>query len=683
VRICIIGKYPPIQGGVSMRTYWRAHGLAALGHEVHVVTNAKEAVAPYRMLMRAEDWERCAGRYDAGSVTVHWTDPVDASQSYIPMASPFVSKLAGIAARVHSEVPFDVIHSHYLEPYGVAGLLAAEITGVPHVVRTAGSDAGRLWRHPQLEALHDHVLKSAEAVICGGAVRRYAVSRGIDPARIAFDAGIVIPDDLFSPQGPALDLAGLRAEAREDRDLRDLMWGNFDGARPYFGFYGKLGEPKGSFALLEALARLKREGIDVGLIALAHGPPAVEKAFRARARALELEDRVLQLPFLPHWRVPEFLRGCLAVCCLEQGFPITFHTPIIPREVLMSGTCLVGSTEVLRKLPGHGRLIHGYGCVAVRDVTDTAALARQLAAIATDSGPRAAVGARGRIFAQRLSQGTAFPRALEQILAAAAQRSASAVKSRRGGAITKESSAGEADRFPLTRLAAEVLAGDRRRDRDADRFPASHEQIDLPWAREILAAIERTIGRGEERARPLSAPVAAEIAIAMAEDDIEPSPVHDFDPLFQLHTKRWAADDDDLLALFPLRDPQLRLIVFDVDVSIYLGMPPAASLSRMPAPGRSFLVAFAQSGGARREPFLVDETTAEILEICDGTRTVREMFRHGPHTGFDEDAQRGCIAALLTSGLVSLHDRRIDPRVAPASLGRIEVRSSLRSEVHA
>jgi hypothetical protein len=59
VKICIIGKYPPIQGGVSMRTYWHAHGLATLGHEVHVVTNAKEAVSPFRMYMRAEDWARC------------------------------------------------------------------------------------------------------------------------------------------------------------------------------------------------------------------------------------------------------------------------------------------------------------------------------------------------------------------------------------------------------------------------------------------------------------------------------------------------------------------------------------------------------------------------------------------------------------------------------------------------
>ena len=146
MRICIVGKFPPIQGGVSMRTYWSAHALAALGHEVHVVTNAKEAVVPFRMLMGAEDWKRCAAGHDGGSVMVHWTDPVDGSQSYTPMASPFVSKLAATTARAHSECPFDVIYSHYLEPYGVAGYLAAQMTGVPHVVRMAGSDAGRSGR---------------------------------------------------------------------------------------------------------------------------------------------------------------------------------------------------------------------------------------------------------------------------------------------------------------------------------------------------------------------------------------------------------------------------------------------------------------------------------------------------------------------------------------------------------
>jgi hypothetical protein len=27
LRICIVGKYPPIEGGVSVSTYWLAYGL--------------------------------------------------------------------------------------------------------------------------------------------------------------------------------------------------------------------------------------------------------------------------------------------------------------------------------------------------------------------------------------------------------------------------------------------------------------------------------------------------------------------------------------------------------------------------------------------------------------------------------------------------------------------------------
>jgi glycosyltransferase involved in cell wall biosynthesis len=422
MRICIIGKFPPIQGGVSMRTYWTAHGLAARGHEVHVVTNAKEVRPPFRMFMRAEDWKLCEATYREGSVTVHWTDPVDRSQSYIPMASPLVSKLAAIAARVHAGRPFDVILSHYMEPYGVAAHLAAGMTGAPHVARMAGSDAGRLWHHPQLETLYDHVLRSAEVMVAAGPVAERAIERGVDPDRIAFGGGFVVPEDLFTPDGPVLDLTTLRSEVEQDAELGDLVWGGFTGDRPYFAVCGKLGESKGSFVLLAAMQRLKRAGLAVGLVALAHGGPAIDASFRSRAQKLGLADRILQIPFLPHWRVPELLRGALAVCCLEQDFPIGFHSPIIPREILLCGSCLVGSTEVIRKLPGYGRLAHGYGCVAIEDVNDVDALSARLAAIVDDPGPAAAVGARGCAFARELQRDVAFPQTLERILDAAAAR---------------------------------------------------------------------------------------------------------------------------------------------------------------------------------------------------------------------------------------------------------------------
>src|SRR5262249_45564770 len=96
MKICIFGKYPPIQGGVSMRTYWVAHGLARLGHTVHVVTNANEVTAPYRMYMREEDWARCDGKYDGGSVKVHWTESYGKREWHIPGGVPYVTKLASL-----------------------------------------------------------------------------------------------------------------------------------------------------------------------------------------------------------------------------------------------------------------------------------------------------------------------------------------------------------------------------------------------------------------------------------------------------------------------------------------------------------------------------------------------------------------------------------------------------------
>jgi glycosyltransferase involved in cell wall biosynthesis len=653
VRICVIGKFPPIQGGVSRHTYWTAHALAGRGHEVHVVTNAKEVGAPYRMHMRPADWRRCAATYGAGSVTVHWTDPVDASQFHIPMASPFASKLAAVAAGLHAQRPFDVVYSHYLEPYGVAGCLVAHMTGAPHVARMAGSDAGRLWHHPQLEPLYDHVLRSATRVIAIGAVAERAVQRGVEPDRIVAGGGFAVPEHVFTPRGPVLDVASLQAAVAKDPDCRDLMWGGFAADRPYFGVCGKLGESKGSFALLDAMGRLKRAGLRVGLVALAHGPPAVERAFRARARKLGLFDDILQLPFLPHWRVPELLRGCLAACCLEQDFPIAFHSPIIPREVLLCGTCLVASTEVIRKLPAYGRLPHGHGCVAIEDVNDIEVLSERLGQIARDPGLAAVVGRRGHAYAHEVQRDLAFPERLEQILesAVAPQRRSPAPRPRAGTA--DDAAAG--DRFPLTRSAAAAIG--------AEAEAAAAPQDDLPRAREILATLQRRVDAGEASLRSLAAAVATEVAIAAAER--EPCAGEEPDPLFRLRTARWAIADADIARLVPLRNPRIRLLAFDTDVRDFLGARTRAELPAQPAARRSYVVAFAGVEAKPDDPLVVDALTAQVLELSDGTRTagaIAERLESGRKTNLQ------WIERLFVHGLISLHEG--DPARAPGGRSR-------------
>jgi glycosyltransferase involved in cell wall biosynthesis len=659
MRICIIGKFPPIQGGVSMRTYWSAHGLAALGHEVHVVTNAKEAVAPFRMLMRAEDWKRCAAAHDRGSVTVHWTDPVDRSQSYTPMASPFVSKLAALAARAHSECPFDVIYSHYLEPYGVAGYLAAQMTGVPHVVRMAGSDAGRLWQHPQLEPLYDHVLRSAEAVVAAGAVAERAVQRGVPPDHLVRGGDFVVPEDLFTPEGPKLDVTALRAEAKADPQFSDLTWGNFAADRPYFGVYGKLGGRKGSFALLAAMHRLMTAKVDVGLVVLAHGGAKVQRDFRGRVVELGLADRVLQIPFLPHWRVPEFLRGCLAVCCLEQGFPIVFHAPMIPREVLLCGTCLVGATEVIRKLPSYERLPHGYGCIAIEDVNDVDALSEALVAIARNPRAATAISAHGRQFALALQRDMLFPQTLERTLEAAATRQKIPHAAGRLG-LRADMPLAES-RFPLTQLVATAI-NQPFGSQDANNASApARRAIDLACAERILEAVERGIADGRTALGPLAAAVRIELAVAAAEDDGEQSGVP-ADPLFRLRSQQWPSSDGGLAGLAPVRDPRLRILEFDHDVADFLGAQTAADLPAVTRPGPSYIVAFGGSGGGRREPLLVDGSTAHILMLSDGKRSAAELAKE---LGRQSDASAEAhnlewIEHLFVCGLIGLRDMPSD-----------------------
>ena len=271
------------------------------------------------------------------------------------------------------------------------------------------------------------------------------------------------------------------------------------------------------------------------------------KAISRRAEELGLADRVLQIPFLPHWRVPEFLRGCLAVCCLEQDFPIDFTPRSSPREVLLCGTCLVGSTEVFRKLPDHERLPDGYGCVAIEDVQDIEALSARLAAIVRDPAPVASVAVRGRAFAREAQGDDACPRGSRS-----AQVGGSQARSRKKRAPGRATSARiRASDHPDggTRAAGDgepaVPARPNRRRR---RSICQH-------ARDVLAAAERGHSAGEFEPRPVAAAIRLEIAIAEVENAAGAGGglTENLDPYFRLRTKRWALVDDDLGDLVPVR----------------------------------------------------------------------------------------------------------------------------------
>jgi hypothetical protein len=297
------------------------------------------------------------------------------------------------------------------------------------------------------------------------------------------------------------------------------------------------------------------------------------------------------------------LRAGLAVCCLEQDFPILFHTPMVAREVLTCGQCLVASTELIRKLPDHVRLPDGYGCVAIPDVQDIGALSARLAAMVRDPEPIAPVAARGHAFARALQAEAKASDTLEGLLQRAARRR---VRKRSRPAVPRPV---ENPRFRV----AQVLA---------DTLGFAGGLIDLAQAREVLNLAEGSIERGDESLRPVAAAISLEIALAEAELPA-PEMSCNGDALFRLRGHRWGLADGELAALFPVRDPNLRIITFD---AAKLAEPPTKrrrSVQGNPSPRN--LAAFAQVDGMRREPFLVSERMVHIISLSDGTRSAQEI----------------------------------------------------------
>jgi hypothetical protein len=131
--------------------------------------------------------------------------------------------------------------------------------------------------------------------------------------------------------------------------------------------------------------------------------------------------------------------------------------------------------------------------------------------------------------------------------------------------------------------------------------PPPSRPIDLPRAREVLAATEKGLREGDARLAGAAAAIRLEIAIAEAENAAgADAPMQGRDPLFRLRANRWAMVEGDLAALVPVRDLQLRMLTVDVselvDGQTRAASPAASGLShvivrkaprfRLPLPAR-------------------------------------------------------------------------------------------------
>ncbi|WP_245604490.1 glycosyltransferase [Nocardioides aequoreus] len=643
MRVCLVGKYPPIEGGVSTTTYWIARGLAARGHEVHVVTNADEVEPRYRIRLEAADAQMLQARFEGGgSVRVHHVEPFDErTMSHIPVSNPYVSRTASLATDVLRRYGCEVVLAYYFEPYGVAGWFAATATGSPLVLHHAGSDLDRLARRPDLAVAYKQILRDAAAVVTRKALGGRFLGMGVAPERIVDSPAQPLDPELFTAEGPRLDLDAA------------AVWRGADAAAshdvPTIGVYGKIGVTKGTLDLINALGLVADRALPFQF-AMMVGAEFGE-LLQPRLDAAGIASRTLVLPYLPHWRVPEFIRACDAVCFLERDFPVSIHGPMVAREVLACGTCLVLSGEIADKQLNRGDMVSGVNLHLVDDPRDVVSLADTLATVLTDRAATRRMGAAGAASLAARDERGEVAAGWEAVL-------------RR---VTQPVSLDPPDGASARRSALEhsvpalLVYAERHAPDVVATFLASERTAALPdVALELCDALRDVLpsrvgsGRGallDDAVCHLRARVRASYD---SPDDLPPFAVVDALGGATL-TRRTAGH------LYPVRGNHVRVEVFAHDVgSVFLsafdGAYPDDPLQRA-VDGPTYVL-FQKTPNLEPRELAVNALTVDLLQHCDGQRTLNELVEEltdalAPNP--PDPTDRTALEDLVVSAVAELH----------------------------
>jgi hypothetical protein len=457
-----------------------------------------------------------------------------------------------------------------------------------------------------------------------------------------------LPREIFNPTAPALDVAA-QADAVRRRGAQALRHpGALDPRLPTIGIYGKMGEVKGSYDLLMALGALRRAGVRFNFVALTSAREL--QPFLDTLDDQGLTDVSWVLPFVPHWRVPGYLRACDLVCFLERDFPIVFHAPSVPREVLACGTCLVLSGEILRKQPLRERLRDGDNFLLVDDPRDHAQLASVLRRACSDREATRGIGLRGaELLAERpdLAQHVqAYERMFVDVLQ---RRAGAASRLKAGDRGLAETRSGVLERLARPLVLALGAQADAALARHVAATPAG-----APDHADAAAFIDSVQVEAESRGDTRLRDNARYARLCLWQGWLRPG--EELEPRFagldrlpELGPRPFRKEA--WMALAPLRGCWVRIERFE-----HLPDDPTAA-------GRTRWVVFHKLLSLSGHHFGVNQATADILAACTGEHSVDALASQ-----FSERTGRGLVEVreVLTTVLRRMHREGLIVFVPPA-----------------
>jgi glycosyltransferase involved in cell wall biosynthesis len=404
LRVCLVSQdYPPetAHGGIGTQTYLKAHGLAALGHEVHVVSRSSDerthhaGDGPVRVT-RVPGLE---GRLEVNTPVVDWLT--------------YSTQVAAAVADLHAQRPLDLVDFPEWGCEGYVHLLnRTEWNSIATVVHLHGPLV--MFSHaigwPEADSEFYRVGSAMEAACLRLADRVFSSSRcsaewaakhhGVDAGRVpVLHTGV--DTDLFRPR-------------RVPRD-----------GRPTVVFVGNLSRNKGVEVLVDAACAVAPEfpGLRVKLIG--RGKPAFAEELADAASAAGRPDLLEITGFVAREVLPAHLCAAdiFAAPSSYEGGPGFVYLEAMACGLPVIGCSGSGAAEVVT--PGEtGLLVPPH---------DRARLADALRHLLGDAETRRTLGAAARRYVEREADSRACVRRLAAFYASVVEEHAAAAGGRRHG----------------------------------------------------------------------------------------------------------------------------------------------------------------------------------------------------------------------------------------------------------
>lgn len=301
MKVLLIGKFPPCQGGISSKTFWLCRELASRDINFDIVT-----IVP--ALYRSETTGELPSNVRLRQLTTDEEPPW-----FIPGGELWLERLVSTALDFADDQLPDVVEANYLAPYGFAAFSVSRILDVPLLIRHSGSDLAKL--------------------------------RNWDPARRALESLMINADFIATTPDAVLQLPKQAGSSnslvplpRYAPDPRAFQYAGDTSAYCSLRIAGKINYFWKLKALDTLIAALKlRQGWKLEMIADGKGLGS----FEAEIKKHGISERVHRQAFIPPDQMPAFLSEATAVWAVERQGEIIDFSNIVWEALSVGSPCLV------------------------------------------------------------------------------------------------------------------------------------------------------------------------------------------------------------------------------------------------------------------------------------------------------------------------------------------------------